>query len=100
MEEMEALMSIEPKRLQIIKLHKKWADGLTLLWLLIVLPLFGATYFLFEQIDFPPDERNGVFIILAVVVLVSVVWQAVGLGVARLHMIFEKIDLDSSERTK
>jgi hypothetical protein len=39
-------------------------------------------------------------ILLAVVVVVSVVWQAVGLGVARLHMILEKIDLDSSDRTK
>jgi hypothetical membrane protein len=97
---METFMSIDPKRLEIVKLHKKWADGLTMLWLLVVLPLFAAIYFLFEQAGLPTDERNGAFVILAVVIIVAVIWQAVGLGVARVHMIFEKIDLEPSDRTK
>jgi hypothetical protein len=97
---MEAFMSIDPKRLQIIRLHKKWADGLTLLWLLIVLPLFAAIYFLFEQVGAPADERNGAFVLLGVVIVVAAIWQAVGLGVARVHMIFEEINLEPSDRTK
>jgi hypothetical protein len=100
MEAMEASMSIEPKRLQIIKLHKKWADGLTLLWLLIILPVFGAAYFLFEQTAFLAEERNGAFILLAVIVILTVIWQAVGLGIARMHMIFEEINLDPSINAK
>ena len=87
-------MNIDPRRVQIIKLHKKWADGLTLIWLLIIIPLFAASYFLFAQADFSTDERNGAFIFLGVVIVVAAIWQAAGLAIARLHMIFEKINLE------
>jgi hypothetical protein len=97
---MEEEMNIDPRRVQIVRLHKKWADGLTLIWLLIIIPLFAAFYFLFAQADLPIEERNGAFILLGVIIVVAAIWQAVGLAIARLHMIFDRIDLEPAAPAK
>jgi hypothetical protein len=97
---MEEEMNIDPRRVQIIKLHKRWADGLTLIWLLIIIPLFAASYLLFSQTDFPTDERNGAFILLGVIIVVAAIWQAAGLAIARLHMIFDRINLEPTAQSK
>lgn len=89
-------MNLDPERVRILRLHKTWANGLTVLWQLIVLPLFGAIYFLFEQAGMSSAERDGALILLATMVLVAVVWQAVGLGVARIDMLMRGIDLERS----
>jgi hypothetical protein len=92
-------MNLDPERLRILRLHKTWANGLTLLWQLIVLLLFGAIYFLFEQAGMSSAERDGALILLAAMVLVAAVWQAVGLGVARIHMLLQNVDLERPDRT-
>jgi hypothetical protein len=89
-------MNVGPDDLRtpIVKLHKGWADRYTLLWQFIVLLLFGGIYFLLEQSGMDAAERAGAFVFLAVMVLVATVWQAVGLGVARIHMLLNGIDLE------
>jgi hypothetical protein len=53
---------------RIIKLHKRWADRYTLMWLGFAL------------------------LLLALLVLLAAIRQAVGLGIAGVHMIVKGID--------
>jgi hypothetical protein len=85
---------MNPDRIRIIKLHKRWADGLTLLWQILALLLFGGIYIGLEQFGVGAAERSAAFILLGVMVLVEAIWQSTGLGVARVHMLLSGIDLE------
>ena len=86
-------MNGEPDFVRIIRLHKKWADGYTLLSQLLILLLFAGVYLLAEQSGVGPAERTGALVFFATMVLATAIWQAVGLGVARVHMLLDGIDL-------
>ena len=85
---------MSPDRIRIIKLHKHWADGYTLLWQLFILLLFGGIYFVLAQAGAGAQERTAAFVLLAAMVLVAAIWQATGLGIARVHMVLSGIDLE------
>jgi hypothetical protein len=85
---------MNPDRIRIIKLHKRWADGYTLLWQIFVLFLFGGIYIGLEQFGVGAAERAAALVLLAVMVLVAAIWQSMGLGIARVHMLLDGIDLD------
>jgi hypothetical protein len=91
-------MSTEPNGLQILRLHKTWADRYMLLWQVFIFLLFAGVYFLFDQSGVGPAERTSAYVLLATMVLAAAVWQAVGLGVARVHMLVAGVELD--HRTK
>jgi hypothetical protein len=40
------------------------------------------------------EERTAALVLLAVMVLIAAVWQATGLGIARVHMVLSSIDLE------
>ena len=82
------------------RLHKRWADGYILLWQLFIFLLFGGIYFVLEQMSVDAQERTAALVLLAAIVLVSAIWQATGLGIARVHMLLNGIDLErpSQER--
>ena len=86
---------MNPDRIRIIKLHKRWADGYTLLWQIFILLLFGGIYLVLEQAGVGAQERTTTFVLLATMVLVAAIWQATGLGIARVHMVLSGIDLES-----
>jgi len=87
-------------RIRIIKLHKRWADGLTLLWLIFALLGFGGIYIGLEQFGVDIAERSAAFILLGVMVLVAAIWQSTGLGVARVHALLNGIDLEPPLRQR
>jgi protein-S-isoprenylcysteine O-methyltransferase Ste14 len=91
-------MNGAPDFVRIIRLHKKWADGYTLLSQLLILLLFAGVYFPAEQSSVGAAERTGAFVLLATIVLATAIWQAVDLGVARVHMLLDGIDLDTRLR--
>ena len=91
---------MNPDRIRILKLHKRWADGLTLLWQMFVLLLFGGIYIALEQFDVAAAERSTVLIFLGVMVLVAAIWQSTGLGVARVHMLLNGIDLEQAPKER
>jgi hypothetical protein len=91
---------MNPDRIRIIKLHKRWADGLTLLWQIFALLLFGAIYIGLEQFGIGAPERSAAFILLGVMVLVAAIWQSTGLGVARVHMLLNGIDLEQPPKER
>jgi hypothetical protein len=87
-------MNPEPEHFRMIRLHKTWADRYTILWQIIILPLFGGVYAFLAEVPAAAADRTDILILLAVMVLSTVVWQAVGLGVARVHMLIAGIDLE------
>ena len=87
---------MNPDRIRIIKLHKRWADGWTLLWQIFALLLFGGIYIGLEHFGVGAAERSTAFILLGVMVLVAAIWQSTGFGVARVHMLLNGIDLEQS----
>ena len=88
---------MNPDRIRIIKLHKRWADGYTLFWQIFVVLLFGGIYFVLEEFGAGAAERTDAFVLLAVMVLVAAIWQSTGLGIARVHMLLRGIDLERPE---
>jgi RsiW-degrading membrane proteinase PrsW (M82 family) len=85
---------MSPEELRIIKLHKRWADGLTVLWLTFALLLLTGFHFALEYIGIDAPERSGIMVLLAVMVLITAIWQAVGLAVARMHLIIKGINIE------
>jgi DMSO reductase anchor subunit len=97
-------MNPEPERLRMIRLHKAWADRYTLLWFIIVVIVFGFIYAFLREIRAEASDRTDILILLAVMVLTAAIWQAIGLGVARIHMLMAGIDLgklaDAARQTR
>ena len=87
-------MNTESEKIRVIRLHKKWADSYTLLSQIVIMALFVAVYFLSEQTETGAAERTGAFVLLATIVLAAVIWQALGLAIARLHMLRDGVDLE------
>jgi hypothetical protein len=85
---------MNPERLRILKLHKQWADRYLLIWLVFALALLAAFEFLLEWSGIGAAERAGIVALLGLLILLSAIWQAVGLAVARVHMIVAGIDLE------
>jgi hypothetical protein len=82
------------EQVRIIKLHKGWADRYSLMWLGFALLLVTGFQFVLERAGIEAAERTGVMLLLGLIVLLAAIWQAVGLGIARIHMIMKGIDLE------
>jgi hypothetical protein len=82
------------EQVRIIKLHKHWADRYSLIWLGFALLLFTGFQFVLDRAGIETAERTGVMLLLGLIVLLAAIRQAVGLGIARLHMIVKGIDLE------
>ncbi len=83
------------EQVRILKLHKRWADRYTLAWLGFAVLLLTGFQFVLDRAGIEAAERTMLMLLLALVVLVAAIWQAIGLGVARIHMVLRGINLES-----
>ena len=74
------------EQVRIIKLHKRRL-GFALL-------LLTGFQVVLDHFAIAATERTGVMIILAPLILIAAVWQAVGLGVAGAPMLMKGINLE------
>jgi hypothetical protein len=89
---------MDAERIRIIRLHKWWwADGYTLLWQLFILLFSGGIYFGLEQFGIGAAERTAILVLLVALILAATIWQATGLGIARVHMLLNGLELDSGK---
>ena len=79
---------------RIIKLHKRWADGHTIIWIGFVLMLLTGVQIFLEYTPVEPTDRIAILVLLAALVIVATTRQAVGIAIARVHMIHKGIDLE------
>ena len=82
------------EQIRIIKLHKRWADRYSLMWLAFALLLVTGFQFVLDRAGVDASDRAGVVSLLALLALLVAIWQAVGLGIAKVHMIMKGIDLE------
>ena len=82
------------EQVRIIKLHKHRADRFTLRWLGFALLLLTGFQVVLDRFAIAAAGRTGVMILLALLILIATVWQAVGLGVARAPMLMKGINLE------
>jgi hypothetical protein len=64
---------MNPDRIRILKLHKRWADLWTLLWQIFALLFFGGIYIGLEQFGVGAADRAAAFTLLGVMVLVAAI---------------------------
>lgn len=93
-------MNGEPHDIRVVRLHKRWADGYTLLTQIVILLLFTGIYLLFEQSGLGAAERAGAFALLGTMILAAVIWQAAGLGIARIHLLLDGVDLEARAKRR
>ena len=93
-------MNINSPSARILRLHKRWADGFTIIWQLLTLVLFGAAYVYFDRSAIAPAERNSALILLGVMILIAALWQATGLAIARIHMLLDGVDVEQKQKRR
>ena len=64
------------------------------MWLGFAVILFTGFQFAMDRAGIETAERTAVGLLLGLIVLLAAIWQAVGLGIARVHMIVQGIDLE------
>lgn len=82
------------EQVRITKPHKRWADRYTLAWLGFAVLLLTGFQFVLDRAGIEAAERTAGMLLLVLVVLLAAIWQAIGLGIARVHMIMRNIDLE------
>jgi DMSO reductase anchor subunit len=88
----------DDRYIEILRLHKAWADRFTILSYVIIALLFGGCFLLLDFFPGSSETRTNALILLTVIILATIIWQAVGLGVARIHMIVSGIDFAQRRR--
>jgi hypothetical protein len=82
------------EQVRIIKLPKRWADRYSLIWLGFALLLFAGFRFVLERAGIEAADRTGAMLLLGLILFLAAIWQAVGPGIARMHMITKGINLE------
>jgi len=87
-------MDQDKRRLELVRLHKRWADRYLLIWIAFILVLFAGLYLVLGYLAVPTAERTDAFLLLATVMLAGTIWQAMGAVVARTDMLIRGLDID------
>ena len=66
-----------------LKIRKTWADRYSIISIVLVVGLMAAA--VAEMAEANAATRTGMMIVMATVVIVVCVWQAVGMVAARIH---------------
>jgi hypothetical protein len=82
------------EQVRILKLHKRWADRYTLGWLGFAVLLLTGFQIVFDYAGVEAAQRTMLMLLLTLIVLVAAIWQAIGLGIARVHMVVRGINLE------
>ena len=64
--DMQQTSGLSPEQVRLIKLHKRWADRYTMLWLGFALLLLTGFQFVLDHFGIAAAERTDTLILLAV----------------------------------
>jgi hypothetical protein len=87
-------------KIQIIRLHKTWADRYMVFWQVLTLLVFFGAYLVLSESNAEPAASTGALVLLATIVLIAAIWQAVGLAVARVHLILKGVNLENQTKPR
>ena len=86
-------MDDDQRRLELLRIHKRWADRYFLAWLVIIVALFAGVHFLLDFLVVPVEARTGSYVLLANIMVAGIIWQAASAVVARTHMLIRNIEV-------
>ena len=75
----------ESRRIANFREHIFWAHRWTLFWAALSIGVFVATYAFCAINETPETNRTLMYIALATILIISAIWQATGLALARLE---------------
>lgn len=79
-------MTEEQYQRSIIVRHKRWADLWNSVAIVLTIGLFIAISFVMDEAGAAAVDRIGAAVLLGTIIIVTCVWQAAGLGIARLEI--------------
>jgi hypothetical protein len=82
-------MPLSQDEIAILRKHKKWADGYSVIWLIISFGVLAGNYWLLTMLEASEADRVAMMIVVATLVLVSAIWQAAGMSLARMERILQ-----------
>ena len=77
------------RRLELIKLHKKWCDRYVIYSLIVILIIFIAISVIMDQLNASDAMRPLVYILVATMILATIIWNAVALAVVEIQAVIE-----------
>jgi hypothetical protein len=80
-------MPLSQDEIAILRKHKEWANGYSVIWLIIVFGVLGGNYWLLTMFNASGADRVCMMIVVATMLLVSAIWQAAGMSLARMERI-------------
>jgi len=81
-------MGLEEKEIAIIRKHKRWANGYSVMWTVLAFAVLAGNYGLLTMLDASDTERVCMMLVAATLVLVNAVWQAAGMALAAMERTF------------
>ena len=78
-------MSLNEREIAIIRKHKRWANGYSVIWTVLALAVLAGNYGLLTMLDASDTERVCMMLVAATLVLVNAVWQAAGMALAAME---------------
>jgi hypothetical protein len=83
-------MALEEREIAIIRKHKRWADGYSMIWNVLAFAVLAGTYGLLTMLDASDTDRVCLMIVAATLVLVNAVWQAAGMALAAMERTLQR----------
>jgi len=78
-------MALGEREIAIIRKHKRWANGYSVIWTVIAFAVLAGNYGLLTMLDASDTERVCMMLVAATLVLVNAVWQAAGMALAAME---------------
>jgi hypothetical protein len=79
-------MTEEQLQRSIIVRHKRWADVWNSIAIVLTIGLFIVVGYVMDEAGAAVADRIGSAVLLGTIIIVTCVWQAAGLAVARLEI--------------
>ena len=82
-------MTVDPRRIEIIRRHKHWCDRYVVLSIGVILTIFVGGAVVMDQLHVTAADRASIDVMLATIVLAVIIWNAAGMAVAEIHALLE-----------
>jgi hypothetical protein len=82
-------MNADPRRIQIIRQHKRWCDKYLMFSIVAILGIFASAVLVLDYLQVPATARSGVYFLLSSIILAGVIWNATGLAVIEIHTLLD-----------
>jgi uncharacterized membrane protein YjfL (UPF0719 family) len=79
-------MTNEQLQRSVIVKHKRWADFWSSIAIVVTIALFIVIGLVMDEAGASLEDRLGAGVLLGTIIIVTCVWQAAGLAVARLEI--------------